>query len=542
MKFVKNMKIRSKLSGAFILLLMLMLLIGGLAIKQLGGTDELSDVIQNKTIPSIVMAGKMDTLLQKKRLLVMKFIAVRSADEIANLSAESDKLDEQMRQLWQRYEPLADSSKEHEEFQSFQDHYQQYAAMIREQLVPLMQAGKKEAAYNLIPTFKSHAEGASSSIEQLILFNEQNVQQQTEELLTNNQQAITTISLTLLISLATGALLSWLISSLIVPPLLDLVDKAQQVAYGHLDVKVTIHSQDEVGQMGQAFATMVSQLRGTIQKLAENALLLASASGQMQKSSEQIASSSEEVVAQAITVATAGEELVATTADIANSCHAAASNSEASKSTTLSGMEVVKAAVHGIRERSAKTKVDAQSVNALGKRTEQIGSIVATIQNIAAQTNLLALNAAIEAARAGEQGRGFAVVADEVRALAGRTTQATQEIGEMIGTIQQEARNATQAMDLSVADMEHVAEDAQKLEGTLEAILNLVNEVNMQITQIATAAEQQSATTAEISSNMSQITEVVQEMSHGAEESAEGANQLATMADEMKRTVASFHL
>ena len=287
---------------------------------------------------------------------------------------------------------------------------------------------------------------------------------------------------------------------------------------------------------------MVSQLRSTIQKLSDNSLLLASASGQMQKSSEHIASSSEEVVAQAITVATAGEELVATTADIANSCHAAASNSEASKSTTLSGMEVVKAAVHGIRERSAKTKVDAQSVNALGKRTEQIGSIVATIQNIAAQTNLLALNAAIEAARAGEQGRGFAVVADEVRALAGRTTQATQEIGEMIGTIQQEARNATQAMDLSVADMEHVAEDAQKLEGTLEAILNLVNEVNMQITQIATAAEQQSATTAEISSNMSQITEVVQEMSHGAEESAEGANQLATMADEMKRTVASFHL
>ena len=205
-------------------------------------------------------------------------------------------------------------------------------------------------------------------------------------------------------------------------------------------------------------------------------------------------------------------------------------------------MEVVKATVRGIRERSEKTKVDAQSVNALGKRTEQIGSIVATIQNIAAQTNLLALNAAIEAARAGEQGRGFAVVADEVRALAGRTTQATQEIGEMIGTIQQEARNATQAMDLSVADMEHVAEDAQKLEGTLEAILNLVNEVNMQITQIATAAEQQSATTAEISSNMSQITEVLQDMSHGAEESSEAANQLATMADEMKRTVASFRL
>ena len=122
MELIKNMKIRGKLAWAFILLLLMMLLIGGLAIKQLNSTDNLTNEIQDDTIPSIELAGKMDTLLQKKRILVMKFIAVRSADEIASLSAESDKLDEQMHQLWQRYEPLADSSKEHEEFQSFQDH------------------------------------------------------------------------------------------------------------------------------------------------------------------------------------------------------------------------------------------------------------------------------------------------------------------------------------------------------------------------------------------------------------------------------------
>lgn len=542
MEFVKNMKIRSKLSGAFILLLMLMLLIGGLAVKQLNDTDKLTNEIKHDTILSIELAGKMDTLLQKKRLLVMRFISIKSIDELPALLAENNQGDELMFQLWEKYAPVANSEQERQALNSFQDNFKQYAGIFTEKLIPLVQANDKENAYALIPAFRDIAKQSGTSIEQLIALNQQNMHQQTQALLTNNVRAIWTIAITLICSLVIGIILTQLISRLIVTPLLDLVDKAQQVANGHLDVKVTIHSQDEVGQMGEAFATMVSQLRGTIQKLAENALLLASASNQLQNASEQIASSSEEVVAQAITVATAGEELVSTTADIANNCHAAASNSEASRSTTLSGMEVVKVTVKGIRERSEKAKVDAESVTALGKRTEQIGSIVATIQNIAAQTNLLALNAAIEAARAGEQGRGFAVVADEVRALAGRTTNATQEIGDMIGTIQQEARSATHSMDESVEEMDHVAEEALKLEGTLEAILQQVNEVNMQITQIATAAEQQSATTAEISNNMSQITDVVQEMSHGAEESANSATQLARMAEEMKRTVASFRL
>ena len=542
MKFVKNMKIRSKLSGAFILLLMLMLLIGGLAIKQLGDTDELTDVIQNKTIPSIEMAGKMESLLQKKRILVMKFVAARDARELEPLIAENRQLDEGMEQIWQRYNVLINSQEERQAFDALQTSFKEYDATLQEKLLPAIQGTDKSEAYTLLPVLRGIAERASSSIDSLISINQEGLRQQTKELLSSNHNAITTISLTLICSLIIGVILTLLISRLIVTPLLDLVDKAQQVANGHLDVKITIHSQDEVGQMGQAFATMVSQLRGTIQKLAENALLLASASSQMQNASEQIASSSEEVVAQAITVATAGEELVSTTADIANNCHAAASNSEASRSTTLSGMEVVKITVKGIRERSEKAKMDAESVTALGKRTEQIGSIVATIQNIAAQTNLLALNAAIEAARAGEQGRGFAVVADEVRVLAGRTTKATQEIGDMIGAIQQEARSATHSMDESVTQMDHVAEEAMKLEGTLEAILQQVHEVNMQITQIATAAEEQSATTAEISNNMSQINDAVQEMSHGAEESANSATQLARMAEEMKQTVASFRL
>ena len=160
------------------------------------------------------------------------------------------------------------------------------------------------------------------------------------------------------------------------------------------------------------------------------------------------------------------------------------------------------------------------------QRSDQIGEIIGTIEDIADQTNLLALNAAIEAARAGEQGRGFAVVADEVRALAERTTRATREIGEMIKAIQKETKGAVAAMEQGVHQVETGTEEAARSGQALQDILAQVNDVAMQVNQIATAAEEQTATTSEISSNMLQITEVVQQTSHGAHESATAAAQL----------------
>ena len=420
--------------------------------------------------------------------------------------------------------------------------YAEYDQMMLTQLLPLVRAQDQEAALALTVQLKPVADRLTAEVQELIRINDEAASALTQAMSEQNAQAIELIATCLTVAIAIGILLTVVLSRLIANPLLSLVVTAQRVAAGDLTVQVQVESQDEVGQVSLAFARMVEQLRTTMHRLADDALSLASSSDQLHGLSDHIATASEQVVAQSITVATAGEEMVATTTDIANNCQVAASNSEATKQTTLSGMEVVRVTVQGIRQRSEKTKQDAEGVTALGQRTEQIGSIVATIQAIAAQTNLLALNAAIEAARAGEHGRGFAVVADEVRALAARTTHSTQEISDMIRTIQQEARAATESMDSSVAEMEQVAQEAEKLELTLDEILRQVNDVNLQITQIATAAEEQSATSAEISSNMTQITTVVQDMSQGAEESASSASQLARMADEMKRTVASFTL
>jgi methyl-accepting chemotaxis protein len=187
-------------------------------------------------------------------------------------------------------------------------------------------------------------------------------------------------------------------------------------------------------------------------------------------------------------------------------------------------------------------RASAQTVASLGTRSDQIGQIVGTIEDIADQTNLLALNAAIEAARAGEQGRGFAVVADEVRALAERTTRATREISEMIKAIQLETKDAVSSMNEGVHEVERGTEQAKHSGEALERILDQINNLAMQVNQIATAAEEQTATTSEISSNMLRITDIGKSVSDNAHASALEASHLNTDAEALLGSLAKFKL
>jgi len=203
---------------------------------------------------------------------------------------------------------------------------------------------------------------------------------------------------------------------------------------------------------------------------------------------------------------------------------------------------VVKETVVVMNRIADRVRESARTVESLGTRSDQIGAIVGTIEDIADQTNLLALNAAIEAARAGDQGRGFAVVADEVRALAERTSRATKEISEMIKAIQTETRQAVEAMEKGVNEVENGTAEAAKSGDALQDILIQINSFTMQVSQIATAAEQQMATTGEISSNMMQVTDLIHGVAKGAQDSASAASQLARLADEQEKLIGQFKL
>ncbi len=356
-----------------------------------------------------------------------------------------------------------------------------------------------------------------------------------------DKMKLSVVGLTVVI-LVLASLLSSLFVHGLFRPLNRIVELLHLFAKGDLTVRCDMRSRDELGTLASEVNTMADNLQKTMEQVVQCSAQVAAAAGQLYSTSEQMATGAEEVAAQTGTVATAGEEMAMTSTEIASNCSSAAQGAMQANERAQVGAKVVESTVAVMNSIAAQVRSTAQTVEGLGARGDQIGEIIGTIEDIADQTNLLALNAAIEAARAGEQGRGFAVVADEVRALAERTTRATREIGEMIKGIQNETRGAVAAMDQGVKEVEKGTSEAARSGEALQEILNQINSVVAQVNQIAVAAEQQTAITGEISNNIQQITGVVHETAKGAQESATAASQLSSLAVEMQRLVEQFRL
>lgn len=353
---------------------------------------------------------------------------------------------------------------------------------------------------------------------------------------------VVSFAITFVITLASILLLIWIIKAVIISPLSTIVVRMQQVADGDLSSGGEDSRNDEIGELSRSIGGAVDKMRTTLTTVLESSCHVATAVGTVYATSEEIAIGADEVAVQASTVATAGEEMAATSCDIASNCQMAAEGARTATGEATEGAEIIRSSIDIMSRIAEQVRASADTVANLGNRSDQIGEIVGTIEDIADQTNLLALNAAIEAARAGEQGRGFAVVADEVRALAERTTRATHEISVMIKTIQQETKDAVQAMNEGVREVEQGTAQATHSGEAIERILNLINDLGMQVNQIATAAEEQTATTGEISSNMTRINDIGRDVAGHAHTSALQASHLNAGAETLLSSLGKFKL
>jgi methyl-accepting chemotaxis protein len=365
-----------------------------------------------------------------------------------------------------------------------------------------------------------------------------------DTLAANQRSNAITIFLVALASLLLSAFtVVLLLRRMVVRPLTAALGLANSIAQNHLDVAdIPVQSHDEMGRTSSALNVMKNNLRTAIQDVRATAERLFQASQEISANTTQLAAGAETVRDQVTQAATAMQQMSAAVAEVSDNSVKAENSARKAAQTARSGGEIVRATVTEMRTIASTVGGSAQRIEELGHNSDRIGEIVTVIDDIADQTNLLALNAAIEAARAGEQGRGFAVVADEVRKLAERTTQATQEIASMITTVQQETRGAVQKMEAGKTQVEEGVVLAGRAGESLEQIIAQAEQVGQMVTQIATAGAEQSATTQEVNANLEQIRKSISESAAGAEQSAQACTELSQLAANLEELVNRFHL
>ena len=514
MSFWSKLKIKSKLMLVFSLILLLTCIISFIAVRALFSSTEVATSVRDMVETRFNQVLTINTNIVSANNHLAEYLTpgnvtpqFRQVFENAVTVVNGD--------LAEMQNMAAVYGKNFEELKALNERYQQLYNMV---IVPLVDAGKP---YDALSFFLSEIHPLSTQMSDLTASMSRGV---VNDINTAVSELEDTTMAYIVIALAAGAVfLGFLISSLmaryITNSLKVAVDTAKQIAQNNLDVDINAHnSYDEFGDLAMAMRVMRNDLSESISMIRNMADALNQQLDDTKISADAIMNSSREAEQQAITVAAAANEMVSTTQEIASNCERAATLSDQSSGVTQDSVKLIRATIDDIRNQSTYTQNDASKVQALAEQTQKIGSIVGTIDEIAAQTNLLALNAAIEAARAGEAGRGFAVVADEVRALASRTSKSTQEISAMVHQVQKDASEATSSMNTSVENINAVADRASTIEGTLNSILDYVGQVNDQIRMIATAAEEQTTATSEISANMQKISSDTEEIVQSAEQ------------------------
>ncbi|MCU8039002.1 methyl-accepting chemotaxis protein [Shewanella oncorhynchi] len=360
--------------------------------------------------------------------------------------------------------------------------------------------------------------------------------------------AIYQSSITIFVALACAAMIISIVIGLwvnrsVMNPINDILSKLKLIHQdSDLTVKFTTFNHDELGQISTSLTQVIEHLRGILHSIAEAANTVNSSANELSSFTQATNKRMQQQQAETEQTATAMNEMTATVAEVAQSASAAADSAKDADTYAANGNNIVMQSISSMSQLSDQIQKTAQVIGFLSNESQNIGRVLDVIKSIAEQTNLLALNAAIEAARAGEQGRGFAVVADEVRTLAQRTQKSTQEIEAMIATLQQGVKEAVNAMEIGINQVDDANDKANQAGQALKEIVSSVDSITELNTHIATAAEEQSSVAESINRSIIAISDIAEHSTASAAELSESVVNLTKLANSMRNQVSAFKL
>ena len=345
-----------------------------------------------------------------------------------------------------------------------------------------------------------------------------------------------------ILAMVFGLVAAWAITRQIVIPLNQTLKVAERIAAGDLTQNLVSQRRDELGQLQRAIQRMTQGLRELIGGISDGVTQIASAAEELSAVTEQTSAGVNSQKVETDQVATAMNEMTATVQEVARNAEEASEAAVAADQQAREGDKVVGEAIAQIERLAKEVGNSTEAMEELKRESDKIGSVLDVIKSVAQQTNLLALNAAIEAARAGEAGRGFAVVADEVRSLAQRTQQSTEEIEELIVGLQNGTQHVSTIMDNSRSLTDSSVELTRRAGGSLESITRTVSAIQAMNQQIAAAAEQQSAVAEEINRSVLNVRDVSDQTSAASEETAASSVELARLGTHLQMLVGRFRV
>mgnify|MGYP001454457579 CR=1 FL=1 len=508
----------------------------------MGQIRETARTLEDDALASIVVADKINVATLRLRLENRRLIFQTDPDEIAKTLKNIDSARENLKAQIQAYTHFVASDKEAQLFSAVSDNGQKFFAAIDQVTALVKRSALTEAqAYtnaNISPVTALLADAVDGLV-QMNIDEAGNAGDASEA--SYQSGLVFVICIILLAALAT-VVLAVLFTKSIVTPLRDMLRVNEIIAKGDLRGIITVTGNDEFSDLLRSTQVMQSNLRDTIKQIGDSSTQLASAAEEMNAVTEE---SSRGLLRQNNEIdqaATAVNQMTAAVDEVARNAASASDAAKLSDQSTRTGAARVTSTVSAIESLSQTIQSTSADVERLAVQSKDISKVLEVIRTIAEQTNLLALNAAIEAARAGEQGRGFAVVADEVRALAHRTQTSTQEIEQMIGGILKGTQQATKAMSESCGQAEGTLSIAHEAGVALTQIAKAINEINEMNLMIATASEQQAQVARSVDGNLMSIRDLSIQSATGANQTAAASSELSRLAVNMSKLVARFSL